>query len=136
MLCFASPLPPALPKIGYIYLSGTKRCHEEAITAYFDSAGREVAVLPCPDFEQFITDNYLLYRDLLFVSDLPRYIIRGSELRQFPALRLVPGPTFPIKFWAIIALLRYIPRALIPALLLPPVTPRLRRRISSGSRWI
>ena len=62
-------------KFGYIYLSDTERRHEEAITAYFDSAGREVAVLPCPDFEQFIADNNLLYRDLLFVSDLPRYII-------------------------------------------------------------
>ena len=62
-------------KFGYIYLSDTVRRHEEAITAYFDSAGREVAVLPCPDFELFIADNNLFYRDLLFVSDLPRYII-------------------------------------------------------------
>ena len=62
-------------KFGYIYLSNTERRHEEAITAYFDSVGREVAVLPCPDFELFIADNNLLYRDLLFVSDLPRYII-------------------------------------------------------------
>lgn len=58
-------------KFGYIYLSDTERRHEEAITAYFNSAGREVAVLPCPDFEQFIADNNLLYRDLLFVSNLP-----------------------------------------------------------------
>jgi len=62
-------------KFGYIYLSNSERRHEEAITAYFASAGREVAVLPCPNFEQFIADNNLLYRDLLFVSNLPRYII-------------------------------------------------------------
>ena len=61
---------------GYIYLSDTERRHEAAITAYFNSAGREVDVLPCPNFEQYITGNSLLYRDLLFVSsDIPRYII-------------------------------------------------------------
>ena len=37
--------------LGYIYLTDTKRRHA-AITAYFDSAGREVAVPPCPNFEQ------------------------------------------------------------------------------------
>jgi hypothetical protein len=61
--------------LGYIYLFDTEWHHEAAITAYFDSAGREVAVPPCPDFEQFIADNNLLYHDLLFVSDIPRYII-------------------------------------------------------------
>ena len=60
---------------GYIYLSDTERCHEEATTAYFDSAGRKVTILPCPNFEQFIADNKLSYCNLLFVSDLPRYII-------------------------------------------------------------
>ena len=77
-------------KFGYIYLSDTERRHEEAITAYFDSsAGREVAVIPCPDFEQFIADNNLLYRDFLFVSDLPRYII---PVRLDQARKVRPRP--------------------------------------------
>jgi hypothetical protein len=73
MLCISPAAGSAT--FGYIYLSNTKRCHEAAITAYFDSAGHEVDVLPCPDFEQFVADNNLLYRDLLFVSNIPRYII-------------------------------------------------------------
>ena len=84
----------------------------------FDRAWREVPVLPCPDFEQFITDNNLLYRDLLFVSDLPWYIIPAG-IHILEAQNYDDSPCYPIKFWAIIALPRYVLRALIPALLLP-----------------
>jgi hypothetical protein len=80
-------------KFGYIYLSDTKRRHEEAITAYFDSAGRKVAILPCPDFEQFIADNNLLYRDLLFVSDLPRYVI-SAGIRILEAQKYNDSPNY------------------------------------------
>ena len=73
MLCISPAAGSA--KFGYIYFSDTKWRHEEAITAYFNSTGRVVALLPCPDFEQFIADNNLLYRNLLFVSNLPWYII-------------------------------------------------------------
>ena len=73
MLCISPAAGSAT--FSYIYLSGTKRHHEAAITVYFDGAGREVNVLPCPDFEQFVADNNLLYRNLLFVSDIHRYII-------------------------------------------------------------
>ncbi len=38
--------------------------HQDAIIAYFDSAGREVAAFLCPDFESFIADTSLMYRDL------------------------------------------------------------------------
>jgi hypothetical protein len=76
MLCISPANGSAT--FGYIYLSDAKRHHEAAITAYFDSAGREVGVLPCPDFEQFVTNNNLLYRDLLFISNIPRYIISAG----------------------------------------------------------
>ena len=78
---------------GYIYLSDTEQRHEAAITAYFDSAGREVDVLPCPDFEQFVADNNLLYRDLLFVSDIPRYIIPAG-LRILKAQNYDDSPCY------------------------------------------
>ena len=60
---------------GYVYLAETEIRNQDAITAYFDSAGREVSVIPCPDFESFIAANNLMYRDVLFISDLPRYVI-------------------------------------------------------------
>ena len=92
---------------GYIYLSDTERRHETAITAYFDSTGREVAVLPCPDFEQFTADNDLVYRDILFVSDLPRYIIpagiRILEAKNYddsPRYDWLPVPPSPSSFGA------------------------------------
>jgi hypothetical protein len=53
----------------------TELRHQDAIIAYFDSAGRDVTVLQCPDFESFIADNNLMYGDVLFILDLPRYII-------------------------------------------------------------
>jgi hypothetical protein len=62
-------------KFGYIYLAETELRHEDAITAYFDSAGRVVTVFPCPDFETFIAANSLMYRDVLFITNLPRYVI-------------------------------------------------------------
>ena len=73
MLCISPTAGSAT--FGYIYLSNIERCHEAAITAYFDSAGRKGDVIPCPDFEQFVANNNLLYRDILFVSDISRYII-------------------------------------------------------------
>jgi hypothetical protein len=61
--------------LGYIYLAETELHHEDTITAYFDSAGREVNVFPCPDFEIFIADNSLMYCDVMFITDLPWCII-------------------------------------------------------------
>ena len=97
MLCISPAAGSAT--FGYIYLSNTKRCHEAAITAYFDSAGHEVDVLPCPDFEQFVADNNLLYRDLLFVSDIPRYIIpaglrvnKAQNYNDSPPYDWLPDP--------------------------------------------
>ena len=60
---------------GYIYLAEAELRHQDAITAYFNIAGQEVAVFPCPDFESFIADTSLMYREVLFITDLPRYLI-------------------------------------------------------------
>jgi hypothetical protein len=60
---------------GYIYLAETKLYHQDAISAYFDSPGQEISIIPCPDFDMFITDLNLMYHDVMFISDLPWYII-------------------------------------------------------------
>ncbi len=49
--------------------------HEQVITVYFNSAGRKVTTIPCPDFETFIANTSLMYRNVMFISDLLRYII-------------------------------------------------------------
>ena len=97
MLCISPAAGSAT--FGYIYLSDTKRRHEAAITAYFNSAGCGVAVLPCPDFEKFVADNNLLYHDLLFVSDIPRYIIpvglrilKAQNYDDSPCYNWLPDP--------------------------------------------
>jgi hypothetical protein len=60
---------------GYIYLAETELRHEQVITAYFDSAGCEVTTIPCPNFETFIANTSLMYRNVMFISDLPWYVI-------------------------------------------------------------
>jgi len=84
---------------GYVYLAETEIRNQDAITAYFDSAGREVSVIPCPDFESFIAANNLMYQDILFTSDLPRYVIpagirilEASEFNASPRLDWLPEP--------------------------------------------
>ena len=80
---------------GYIYIADTELRHQDAITAYFDSAGREISVIPCPDFESFIVNNNLMYRDVLFITDLPRYIIPAG-------MRILQANDFnasPIRDW-------------------------------------
>jgi hypothetical protein len=44
---------------GYILIAENKRHQQDAITAYFGSAGREVTVLPCPYFANFLTEHSL-----------------------------------------------------------------------------
>jgi hypothetical protein len=84
---------------GYVYMAETEIRHQDAIIAYFDSAGREVAVLPCPDFESFIAANSLMYRDVMFISDLPRYVIpagrrilEANEYNASPRHNWLPEP--------------------------------------------
>jgi hypothetical protein len=56
---------------GYIYIAEGK-CHqaEDAITAYFSSAGREVTILPCPDFDTFMANYSLVDCDVSFFNNL------------------------------------------------------------------
>jgi hypothetical protein len=43
--------------VGYIPLAHGEIIHQATVIAYFDRAGREVGVIPCPDFEAFLA-NY------------------------------------------------------------------------------
>ncbi len=83
----------------YIYLVEAELRHQDAITAYFDSAGWLVTVLPCPDFNSFLADTSLIYRDVLFLTNLPRYVIlAGIEILEAnsyiasPHLAWLPPP--------------------------------------------
>jgi hypothetical protein len=60
---------------GYILIAVNERHLEDAIVAYFESAGREVTVLPCPNFATFLIDHSLQERNISLIIDLPRYII-------------------------------------------------------------
>jgi hypothetical protein len=73
--------------------------HEQVITAYFNSAGHEVTTIPCPDFETFIADTSLMYPDVMFISDLPRYVIpagtrilEANRYNEFPHREWLPAP--------------------------------------------
>ena len=87
----ASPTPVILRispaevggRSGYIHLALEELADANAIRAYFDSVGREVTSIPCPDFEGFLLANSLRPRNVSFLSDLPDYILRLG--RQFLA---------------------------------------------------
>jgi hypothetical protein len=83
----------------YIYLAETELRHKDAITAYFDSAGRAVTVFPCPDFETYIADNSFMYRDVMFITNLPRYVIpagirilKANPYNNSPHYDWLPAP--------------------------------------------
>jgi hypothetical protein len=84
---------------GYIYLAETELCHKDAITAYFDSAGRMVTVFPCPNFETYIANNSLMYRNVMFITNLPRYVIpagirilKANHYNDSPHYDWLPAP--------------------------------------------
>jgi hypothetical protein len=60
---------------GYILIPKNKRHQEKAISAYFKNAGREVTILPCPNFAKFLVDHSLQERNISLIIDLLRYII-------------------------------------------------------------
>ena len=80
----ASPTPVILRispaevggRSGYIHLASEELADANAICAYFDSVGREVTSIPCPDFEGFLLANSLRTRNVSFLMDLPAYILR------------------------------------------------------------
>ena len=76
---------------GYIYLAEAELHYQDVITAYFDSAGWSVTVLPCPDFDSFLADTSLIYRDVLFLTNLPRYIIPAG-IRILEANSYIASP--------------------------------------------
>jgi hypothetical protein len=59
----------------FIYLAAKERHQEDAITAYFETAGHDVLVMPCPNFEASKAENHLSNHNIVFVSDLPRHVI-------------------------------------------------------------
>jgi hypothetical protein len=63
----------------FIYLDPTERIHQDALLVYFESAGREVFALPCPDFTIFLGAHFLMERDVSFVTNLPAYIINSGR---------------------------------------------------------
>jgi hypothetical protein len=61
---------------GYIHLTPGECKHLETIRAYFDSAGREVITLLCPDFEEFLLANSIRTCNVYILCVLPEYILR------------------------------------------------------------
>ena len=106
---------------GYVYIAETELRHQDAITAYFDSAGRDVTVFPCPDFESFIADNNLMYMDVLFHLGPPSIHHpsgnahpRGKRLQRVSSSRLAAGTARPLTLWTVFH---------TPLLNLAPVAP-------------
>jgi hypothetical protein len=60
---------------GYILIPENERHQEKANSAYFENAGCEVTILPCPNFAKFLVDHSLQERNLSLIIDLPHYII-------------------------------------------------------------
>ena len=65
--------------VGYIHLTYGKIIHQAAVIAYFDSAGQEVVVIPCPNFEAFLANYLLCMRNVSFLSNLPDYILESGR---------------------------------------------------------
>ncbi len=78
---------------GYILVAENKHHQQDAITAYFDSAGREVTVLPCPYFANFLTKHSLQECNVSLIMDLPGYIIpTGTRILQAHQDEASPNP--------------------------------------------
>ncbi len=102
MLCISPQLAGGF--VGYILLKPSKRIHQDAFLAYFDSAGRVVHVLPCPNFDNFLQSNFLCPCDISFLSNLPNLayllsmgpcILRDNDYSQDAPLNLTWLPTVP-----------------------------------------
>jgi hypothetical protein len=82
----ASPRLPAPQCLATFSLPRTN----VAIASYFDSAGQEVTVLPCPNFANFFIKHSLQERNISLIIDLPRYIIPAGtcilQANQYSAL--------------------------------------------------
>jgi hypothetical protein len=84
---------------GYILIAENE-CHQEkAIFAYFENAGREVTILPCPNFAKFLVDHSLQERNVSLIIDLLRYIIpagifilQANKYSASPNKEWLPAP--------------------------------------------
>jgi hypothetical protein len=74
MLCIAPPMGGG--KQGFIFFDPNERVHQEALLAYFNSAGPQVFLLPCLDFTNFLQTHFLTEHNITFVTDLPDYILQ------------------------------------------------------------
>jgi hypothetical protein len=63
----------------HIHLAYNEIIHRSAVFAYFDSAGREFEVIPCPNFDAFLADHLLRTRNVSFLMDLPDYILKSGR---------------------------------------------------------
>jgi hypothetical protein len=84
----------------WLHPHAENECHQEnAISAYFENAGREVTVLPCPNFANFLLDHSLQERNVSLIIDLPRYIIpagicilQANKYSASPNQEWLPAP--------------------------------------------
>jgi hypothetical protein len=79
---------------GFIYLSSREISDQAAIIAYFNNAGRDVSVLPCQGFNEFLASNHLRVPQVSFVTDLPNYIIpmgRPVIEENYPSKEVAPN---------------------------------------------
>jgi hypothetical protein len=80
--------------VGYIHLAYGEIIHQAAVIAYFDSAGQEVVVIPCPNFEAFLAIHLLCTRNVSFLSDLLDYILESGcrilEANEFSSSDVCP----------------------------------------------
>jgi hypothetical protein len=88
-----------------IYLAADERHHEDAITAYFESTGRDVLVMPCPNFQAFMAETHLSNCNTVFVWDLPRHVIpvgikilHANWHSNSPNLDWMPAPSNTSSF--------------------------------------
>ena len=63
----------------YIQLASNEIIHQSALIAYFDNAGRAVDVIPCPDFDEFLTGHFLRIQHVSFLMDLLEYILKSGR---------------------------------------------------------
>jgi hypothetical protein len=94
-----SPAAGSAIFLGYILIAENERHQENAISAYFENAGREVTVLPCPNFANFLSDHSLQERNVSLIIDLPRNIIpagicilQANEYSASPNQEWLPAP--------------------------------------------
>jgi hypothetical protein len=57
---------------GYILIAENEHHQENTISAYFESAGRKVTVLPYPNFANFLLDHSLQECNISLFINLPR----------------------------------------------------------------